>query len=131
MNDMYVMANQSNMVHYVFIAHMFKCCLFTLLFWSFIFLKMVKIILLNTHSHFNTFKMVKIATVNCHSTTVKSHFKIFFYLTKHYFNIKSNNFKCLHPNTHSHSNTFKIVNSFCLFQIRINKMAKITVNNGP
>ena len=105
----------------------FICLHLFWLFWSFSFPKIVKMVTLsNTYFHFNTFKMVNSATVNCHSATVKSHFR-FFYLTKHYFNFKSNHFKFLYLNTHSHSNTFKMVNSFYQFQIRmgmtINKQA--------
>ena len=61
------------------------------------------------------------------SATVKSHFK-FFYLTSYYFNFNSNHFKCLNPNIHFYSNTFKIVNSFCSFQMKIGKIATMTVN---
>ena len=52
----------------------------------------------------------------------------FFYHTTYYFNFKYNNFKCLYLNTHSHSNIFKMINSFCSFQMRINKIVKITIN---
>ena len=89
---------------------------------------MVKIVtLLNTYSHFNTFKMVNSATVNCHSATVNCHFK-YFLSHKYYFNFKFNYFKCLNPNTRSHSNTFKIINLFYLFQIRIDKITRMIVN---
>ena len=59
----------------------------------------------------------------------KMSFQFFFYLTKYYFNLKSNHFKCFHPNTHFHSNTFKIVNSFCPFQMGMGKMATMVINN--
>ena len=38
-----------------------------------------------------------------------------FYLIEYYFNFKSNYFKCLYPNTHSHYITFKMVNHFTHF----------------
>ena len=85
-------------------------------------------ILPNTYFYFNTFKMVNLIIVNCHSTTLKNHFRFFFYLIKYYFNFKFNHFKYLRPNTHSYSNTFKIVNSFYLFQMRMSKISTMTVN---
>ena len=57
---------------------------------------------------------------NVNSVIVKSYFK-FLLFHKIYFNFKSKHFKCLYPNTHSHSNTFKIINSFYTFHLEWSK----------
>ena len=69
--------------------------------------------------------MVNSITINNHSVIRKVISKIF-YLIKYYFNFKFNHFKCLHINTHSRSNTFKMINSF--YPMRMSKIVTIIIN---
>ena len=62
--------------------------------------------------------------VNCYFFTVKNYF-IFFLSHKILSKFKFNNFKCIHLNNHSHFNTFKIINSFCQFLMRMDKMIAV------
>ena len=93
------------------------------------FLKRVKIFIL-TNIHFKCFFTIRCHSVvaNCHSATIKNYFRIFL-SHKVLFEFKYNHFKYLYPYIHSHSNTFKMVNSFRPFQMEISKMLTMTVNN--
>ena len=102
-------------------------CLFILILVILIFLKMVKIFILsNTYSHFNTLKIINYNKLSFSYN--KKLFHIFFNFTKYYFNFKSNNFKCSRLKAHFHSNKFKMVNLFSIFQIEISKITTININ---